>query len=136
MIANRMKPVLLAGMMLAAAFPSLSHAGDGRDHGRRHALSAPVGAFAYNGDPAAFISRSGIFSGTFDVVRTASRSIYILRNYQGAPLISPVTPMTGSGSVSPSVKIIDVAGETRQDAFAPIDACAYEAGVCIIRGGN
>lgn len=134
MIANRMKPVFVAGLVLAATLSSPSQAGD-RDYGHWHYLSAPAGAFASNSDLAAFVSKPGIFSGTFDIARTASRSVYILRSYRDTPFTSPVISMTGSGSVSPSVKIIDVAGET-EDAFAPVNACIYEAGACVIRGGN
>lgn len=135
MIANRMKPLLVAGMMLAAAFSSPSHAGERRDYGRWHYLSAPAGAFVYNSDPAAFVSKSGIFSGTFDVIRTPSHSVYLLRGYATATFTSPQLAPAAT-AISPALKIVDVAEEASHDFFAPISGCSYESGVCVIRGGN
>lgn len=135
MTANRITPVVVAGMMLAAAISSSSQAGEHRYYGRWHSASAPANTFVFNRDPAAFISKSGVFSVTFDVVRNASRSIYLLRSYQPTAFIGPV--LSGETQyVAPKAKIIDVTSELRGAALAPFNGCSWESGVCVIRGGR
>lgn len=71
----------------------------------------------------------GTFSGGISAVRLKGNGIYIASDVD----------ITGNPRLSlgaPSVKIITVAEDFADTQFDASNACAYENGICIIRGGN
>lgn len=141
MIANRIKPVLVA----AALFASLASAANARDGrsgadgsvyrlGGNHWVEQGDGApnvesfrVFYTGT-ASFVRRLGIFSGPLQAPPIPDFGIHFSRYFsegywQGEE---------GRVVLAPRAKIIDVGTGLR--GFG--NACSYGAGVCVIRGGN
>jgi hypothetical protein len=147
MTANRMKPVLVAAA-LAAALSSVASAGDrygdrwDRDHrhrvensridrqgdGRRN-RSAEIDRRENSDGSITHVRRPGNFyGGTTEAYSIRGVGNYFLRDYMPASA-------TGRVVLAPKAKIIDVEAEMDGNAFAS-RACSFEAGVCVIRGGN
>lgn len=143
MTANRMKPVLLAAAALVAAFSSVADAGDRRHH-RHHRVENS--RWDRQGDgrwnrPAeidrmgSFASRSirrvrqldGFYGGSIQAYSVRGRGIYFVREADYWPLRDERRTV-----LAPKAKIIDV----EKEMGGNVSACAFEAGVCIIRGGN
>ena len=149
MIANRMKPVLLAAALVATA-ASIAEAGDrrgDRDHrhhrvensrwdrqgdGRRNrpAEIDRMGSFAV-GSIKRVRQLGGFYGGALEAYPIRGNGIYFLRDADYWPLYGE--PRV---TLAPKAKVIDVEQEMRRNAVASQAACAFEAGVCIIRGGN
>ncbi|MBW6423928.1 hypothetical protein KX729_20920 [Rhizobium sp. XQZ8] len=150
MIANRMKPVFVAAAVFAA-LSTVAIAGDrpenrwgDRGHGyhrvensrwdrqgdgrrNRPAEIDRMGAIYANS--VSHIRRMGDFyGGAIEAYGLRGLGRYFSRDYW---------PAGGARQVmlAPKAKIIDVDKEMGGNAFAS-QACAFEAGVCIIRGGN
>ncbi|MEN3148716.1 hypothetical protein ABCW43_15490 [Neorhizobium sp. IRAMC:178] len=136
MIANRIKPVLVA----AAFFASLASAANARDGWsdagsgvyrleQREDRSSNVESFRvfYTGT-ASFVRRLGIFSGPLQAPPIPDFGIHFARYFSEDYWWA----QEGRVVLAPKAKIIDVGTGLR--GFA--DACSYEFGVCVIRGGN
>ncbi len=147
MTANRIRPVLLAAAALVAVFSSAADAGDRRHH-RHHRVEN--NRWDRQGDgrwnrPAEidrmgrFASRSirgfrplgGFYGGSIQAYSVRGHGVYFLRDADYWPLRDQRRP-----ALAPKAKIIDVEKEMGGNVFASQTACAFEAGVCIIRGGN
>jgi len=161
MIANRMKPVLAAAAMFTAVFATLSspafagdrpafrhgnHWGD-RGHGYHRVENSrwdrqgdgrrnrPAEIDRMGATYANSITRvrqlGGFYAGAIAAYPVPGNGIYFLRDddqYWPSRERASVT-------LAPRAKIIDVEKEMGGNVFAS-QACAFEAGVCIIRGGN
>ncbi len=152
MIANRIKPVVVATLMVAALTSSAdaTERRHHRDHGLHRHHHVENNRWDRQGDgrrnrpaeidymtgnlPGHSIRHvrqfSGFYGGGIDAYPVRGNGIYFLKDggywprREGAPVI-----------LAPKAKIIDVEVEMRNNAFAS-QACAFEAGVCVIRGGN
>ncbi|CAN7518186.1 hypothetical protein [Neorhizobium sp. LjRoot104] len=143
MIANRIKPVLVA----AALFASLASATNARDgwidagsgvyrlgsnrSEQRDDRSPNVESFRvfYTGT-ASFVRRLGIFSGPLQARPIPDFGIHFARYFSQDYWWG----QEGRVVLAPKAKIIDVDSGLRGRGLG--NACAYEAGVCVIRGGN
>lgn len=143
MIANRIKPVLVAAALFAS-LASAANAGDGwsgadgsvyrlgSDRSEpREDRSSNVESFRvfYTGT-ASFVRRLGIFSGPLQARPIPDSGIHFARYFSQDYWWG----QEGRVVLAPKAKIIDVDNGLR--GFGIEDACAYEAGVCVIRGGN
>ncbi|MDQ0137364.1 hypothetical protein J2T08_005303 [Neorhizobium galegae] len=143
MIANRIKPVLVA----AALFASLASAANARDGWsdrdssvyrlgsnrweHRDDRTSNVESFRvfYTGT-ASFVRRLGIFSGPLQARPVPDFGIHFARYFSQDYWWG----QEGGVVLAPKAKIIDVDSGLR--GYGIGHACAYEAGVCVIRGGN
>lgn len=154
MIANRMKPVLLAaalamsvvGVSAPAAFARdgfhSGHHGNG-EFGKRNRLAwlsgktlgSPARATASRSDTYRKSSSVRNFS-SFRIVRGSSiifsdgyYAIYLDRF--GRYATRPAHPV-----IAPKAKVINVTDEVVEKGFKPVNGCTFEQGVCVIRGKN
>lgn len=150
MTANRMKPVLAIAAVLAA-LSSTAIAGDrpenrwgDRGHGyhrvensrwdrqgdgRRNRPSEIERMGTAYANSISYVRRMGDFyGGAIRAYGLHGLGRYLSRDYWPAGMNRPVV-------LAPKAKIVDVEKEMGGNAFAS-QACAFEAGVCIIRGGN
>jgi hypothetical protein len=140
MIANRIKPVLVA----AALFASFASAADARDGWtdpdgsvyrlgsnrwveRADNMSDVEGFHVFYTGTASFVRKLGIFSGALQARPIPDFGIHFSRYFS-----EDYWGQEGRVVLAPKAKIIDVDSGLR--GFG--NACAYEAGVCVIRGGN
>ena len=148
MIANRIKPVF-AALAFAAALGSSVEAGDrhrDRGHGYqrvensrwdrqgdgRHNRPAEIHRMTGDGRSVTHVRRKHSF-GDFYGGAIAGYGVHgvgrlITQDYWIEEARNIVVP-------APKAKIIDVEAMMGGNAFAS-NACAFEAGVCVIRGGN
>jgi hypothetical protein len=160
MIANRMKPVLLAAAFIAA-FASTASArdrlpGDGRPgfghherhrghghHGRRgdlpllsdHRLGGASRAVSSTSQRR--YSSSSI--NTFAPIGVVSGSSIFYSDGYREIYLEPGTTGTrppAARNIAPKAKVIDVTQEVVDGSFRPVNGCVHEMGVCVIRGGN
>ena len=149
MTANRINPVLLAAA-LAALFSSAADAGDrrhGRDH-RHHRVENSrwdrQGDGRWNRPPeidrmGGFVDRwirrsrstGGFYGGSIQAYSVPGHGVYFVRD-------ADYWPLRGEERIAPApkAKVIDVEKEMGGNVSASPTACAFEAGVCIIRGSN
>ncbi len=153
MTANRMKPVLAVAAFVAA-FSTAAMAGErsenhrpnywgDRGHGyhrvensrwdrqgdgrrNRPAEIDRIGA-TYANSVSSLRRMGDFYGGAIEAYGLRGLGRYFSRDYWPG--------MTRSVMLAPKAKIIDVEKEMGGNAFAS-QACAFEAGVCIIRGGN
>ncbi|WP_117195012.1 hypothetical protein [Rhizobium terrae] len=152
MIANHMKPVLAAAALvsaLAAAFPPAAEAGDrrrdwgDRGHGYhrvensrwdrqgdgRRNRPAEIDRQVASDRSISHIRRLGNFyGGSIEAYGVRGLGTFFLRDVWPASV-------TDKAVLAPKAKIIDVEQAMGGNVFAS-QSCAFEAGVCIIRGGN
>ena len=149
MIANRMKPVFAALALAAALGSSVEAADRHRDRGHgyhrvensrwdrqgdgRHNRPAEIDRMIGINKSIAHVRRRHHFGDFYggSVVGYDVRGVgrYVSRDlYWASDIRTGVMP-------APKAKIIDVETEMGGNAFAS-RACAFEAGVCVIRGGN
>lgn len=147
MIANRMKPVLAAAAVLAA-LSSVAFAGENRWGDRGHGYHrVENNRWDRQGDgrrnrPAEIDRMGAAYANSVSYVRRmgdfygGGLEAYSLRGI-GRYIYSDNWSSGAARQVvlAPKAKIIDVEKEMGGNAFAS-QACAFEAGVCIIRGGN
>ncbi|CDZ71059.1 Hypothetical protein NGAL_HAMBI2610_26630 [Neorhizobium galegae bv. orientalis] len=141
MIANRIKPVLVAAALFAS-LASATNARDGRSDpdssvyrlasnrwAEREDRASDVESFRvfYTGT-ASFVRRLGIFSGPLQAPPIPDFGIHFARYFSEDYWWA----QEGRVVLAPKAKIIDVDSGLR--GFG--NACSYEADVCVIRGGN
>lgn len=141
MIANRIKPVLAA----AALFASLASAANARDGwsdagsgvyrldsnrwvDRADNMSDVEGFRVFYTGTASFVRKLGIFSGALQARPIPDFGVYFSRYFSE----DYWRGQEGRVVLAPKAKIIDVDAGLR--GFG--NACSYEFGVCVIRGGN
>jgi hypothetical protein len=139
MTANRMKPVLaallLAGLASAAQAEGISSRtytrGDHHHHRGDEARSVRIDIRRdFGGRSIVAPRRAGNFyGGSIEAYSVRGHGIYFLRDERWAD------PALKTAGLAPKAKIIDVDKVMDGNVFAS-SACAFEAGVCIIRGGN
>ncbi|WJR69269.1 hypothetical protein QTA58_11245 [Neorhizobium sp. CSC1952] len=150
MIANRMKPVL-AALVLVAAFATTAEARDRWHHDRGHRhhrvennrwdrqgdghWNRPAEIDRMAGVNTRSIRRlrqlGGFYGGAIEAYPVRGNGIYFLRDAEYYWPLREQSRVT----LAPKAKIIDVEQQMGGNAFAS-QACAFEAGVCVIRGGN
>lgn len=126
--------------------------GDGR-HNRPSELSRPARVLAnsdtgrrgYHGRPdrdvygnsISIIRGLGTYVGDIEATRDRGNGIYFTRESYGWPQGPQEPRQTTDVILAPKAKIIDVEqAMAAPSPFAPRNACAYENGVCVIRGGQ
>jgi hypothetical protein len=85
------------------------------------------------GNSISIIGGLGTYVGNLDVTRDRGNGIYFMRDgYGWAPQAQDPAAV-----LAPKAKIIDVEQAMASgNPFAPRNACSYENGVCVIRGGQ
>jgi len=160
MIANRMKPVLFAAALVGAFASGVLardgspdfNSGDtgyrGHDYGHGHygrrghlkrisdrhlgGASRIVSSTRNSRPDAGSIQTLGSFvtvSGTSIIYSDGYRETYVGQ-------YAPEPPRSGLSYPAPKAKIITVTEELANGNFQPVNGCAYEMGVCVIRGGR
>ncbi|MBT9370704.1 hypothetical protein [Rhizobium sp. CSW-27] len=129
-----------AGTMAAILLLAVTAAQAGEDSAAKHRKGRPENGHAGNGHGAntmfrrdivggsglpSVIGGLGTFAGSVSAVRVRGNGLYVASDLQVMPAAAPPAPRA---------RIITVAEGA--DAFLPRQPCAYEAGVCVIRGGR
>ncbi len=155
MIANRMKPVLVAaalvGALASAALardpsPDFNSSNNGyRGHHYGHGHHGRRGQLKLFSDQR-LGGASRVVSGSRD--RSAESGSFVTPSYVGSVSGSSffyvdgdrtvystfATPSTTGPYIAPTAKIIDVTEASARGSFNPVNGCSYEMGVCVIRG--
>lgn len=129
-----------AGMMAGILLLAAGAAQAGEDPAARHQEGRPENGHAGIGHHPNTMPRAdivggaglpsligglGTFAGRFSAVRIRGNGLYVASDLQVTPPGAPPAPRA---------RIIPVSDDA--EAFLPRQACADEAGVCVIRGGR
>ncbi|MDH4441196.1 MAG: hypothetical protein QE284_12505 [Rhizobium sp.] len=114
--------VVLASVLAVLAAPTLSHAGDRMTDRNRHSHGHHTQSVIGGDGLPSVVPGVGTFVGNLSAVRIKGNGIFIaLDRRAGRGLAAAPTP---------KVQIIEISAENEDSA------CAFEAGVCVIRPGR
>ncbi len=99
-----------------------------RDHRRDRGFNRTQQVIGTDGLPSV-VPGVGTFSGGISAMRIKGNGIFFAgeRGLLNVPETS---------ALAPTAKIISIDGDVASNGFQPREACAYEAGVCVIRGSR
>ena len=113
--------VLTAATILLISSMNIAEAGDMRDRGHGHHHDRGEAVIGSNGLPSV-IPGIGTFVGSISGIRIKGNGVFFAIDRKARPQVTAYR--------APKAKIIEISDEN------PEEACAFEAGVCVIRPKN